>query len=189
MKNRQFEHIVWFHPKNFWMESPCMFNLSILHVWLNIFGLDHPVCSICPYFMCGDMKYWQLEHTGWFHPKVLNQTWSTDKLNIQGGSIQVLNQTWSSQYFMPSSKLLYWIILYVQLVSTSYLVHNFWMESPCMFNLFVLHVWIKTFRWNLPLCSMCKYFLSGKSDMKDWQVEPTGWFHPSTSFETDMKNW
>jgi hypothetical protein len=34
------------------------------------------------------MKNWQVEHTGWIHPKVFNQTWSTDKLNIQGGSIQ-----------------------------------------------------------------------------------------------------
>jgi hypothetical protein len=35
-----------------------------------------------------DMKYWQIEHAGRFHPKVLNQTWSTDKLNIQEDSIQ-----------------------------------------------------------------------------------------------------
>ena len=35
-----------------------------------------------------DIKYWQVEHTGWFNIKVLNQTWSTDKLNIQGDSIQ-----------------------------------------------------------------------------------------------------
>ena len=35
-----------------------------------------------------DMKYWQIEHAGRFYPKVLNQTWSTDKLNIQEDSIQ-----------------------------------------------------------------------------------------------------
>jgi hypothetical protein len=192
------------------------------------------------------MKYWQVEHKGWFHPNVLNQTstdklnkqedsiqkfgigqeeqtswtyrvtcifnlcssclvqnldgitvsvqlvwfktfewnlpvclicqyWSTDKLNIQGGSIQVLNQTWSTDklniqedsFWKFSTrevehtglKLLDGITLYVQIVCSSCLVQNFWIESPCMFNLFVLHVWFKTFRWNLPLCSICKYFL------------------------------
>jgi hypothetical protein len=63
------------------------------------------------------MKYWQVELTGWFIPKVLNHG----------------------------------ITLYVQLVSTSCLVQNFWNESPCKFNLSVLHVWFKTLiaRWLL----------------------------------------
>ena len=34
-----------------------------------------------------DMNNRQFEHTGWFHPKVLNQIWRTNKLNIQGDSI------------------------------------------------------------------------------------------------------
>ena len=33
-----------------------------------------------------DMKYWQIEHTGRFNPKLLNQTWSTDKLHIHSDS-------------------------------------------------------------------------------------------------------
>jgi hypothetical protein len=43
-----------------------------------------------------DIKYCQVEHTGWFYPNVLNQTWSTDKLNIQWIHPKVLNQTWST---------------------------------------------------------------------------------------------
>jgi D-serine dehydratase len=34
------------------------------------------------------MKYLQIEHTEWFNPEVLNQTWSIDKLNLQEDSIQ-----------------------------------------------------------------------------------------------------
>jgi hypothetical protein len=121
----------------FWMESPCMFKLSILHVWfktfgwnhpvnsncllhvwLKMFGLNHPVCSICQYFMSGSKL-------GWNHPVCL-----------------------ICQYFMSGSKLLDRIILYVQLVSTSYLVQNFWMESCCMFNLstscLVQQFWIES---------------------------------------------
>jgi hypothetical protein len=84
-----------------------------------------------------DMKYWQIEHTGWLNPKMLSQSWSTDKLNIQGDSI-----------IMSGSKHLDWITPYVELVSTSCLVENFWIESPCMFNLSVLHVWLKILDWN-----------------------------------------
>jgi uncharacterized membrane protein len=160
-------------------------------VWFKTFGWNLPVCSICQYFMSGsklglnlqhfltryevdklkiqgvsiqkfrtrheeqiiwtyrgipsksfeqDMKYWQLEHTGWFHPsfepdmknrqveytgwlhpKVLYQTLNTDKLNI------------------PS----------------------------CMFNLSVLHVWVKIFIWNHTVCSTCQYFMSG-SKLLEW---------------------
>ena len=117
--------------QKFWIESPCMFNLSVLHVWFKTFVLNHPVCSTC-------------------------------------------------LFFMSDSKLLDGIFLYVQCVSTSCLVQNFWMESPCMlnlavlnvwfntwmessciFNLSVLHVWFKTFGLNLPVCSICQYFMSG----------------------------
>ena len=109
----------WNHPvcstcpvQNFWMESSCMFNLSVLHVWFKTFILNRNVCSTC-------------------------------------------------QYFMSGLKLLDVITLYVQLVSTSCLVHNFWIEPPCMFNLSVLHVWLKTFGWIHPVCSTCQFFMPG----------------------------
>jgi hypothetical protein len=136
--------------ENFWMESPCIFKLSILHVWFTIFGLNHPVCSICQYFMSGSKL-------GWNHLVCL-----------------------ICQYFMSGSKLLDGITLYVQLVSTSYLVQNLWMESPCMFilstsyldqqfwiespcifNLSVLHACFKAFVLNHPVCSTCQYLMSG----------------------------
>jgi len=88
-------------PQNFSIEPPCMFNLSVFHVWFKKFGWNHPVCLICLYLMSG-------------------------------------------------SKLVDGITLYVQLVSTSYLVQNFWMESPCMFKLSVLHVWLKAFKMETP---------------------------------------
>ena len=118
---------VWFKT---WMETPCKFSLSVLHVWFKTFGWNHPVCSIC-------------------------------------------------QYFMSGSKHLDRITLYVQLGSTLCLIQNFWMESPCIFNLSVhvwfktwmetpckfslsvLHVWFKTFGLNYPVCLICKYFMSG----------------------------
>jgi hypothetical protein len=53
-----------------------------------------------------------------------------------------------------------WITLYVQFVSTSYLAQNFWMESPCMFKLSILHVLFKTFGWNPPVCSNYLFFMS-----------------------------
>jgi hypothetical protein len=108
-----------------------MFNLSVLHVWLKTFGLNHPVCSICQFFMSGSKL-------GWNHPVCL-----------------------ICQYFMSGLKLLDGITLYVQLVSTSYLVQKFWIESPCMFNLSVFHVWFKTFVLNHPVCSTCQFLMSG----------------------------
>jgi hypothetical protein len=159
------EHLIW-------MESPCMFNLSVLHIW------------------------W------WFNIKVLNQTWSTDKLNIQGDSIQkfwtrhevltswtyrvIHSKSSICQYFMSGSKLLYWITL---------------------FNLSVLYVWFKTFGCNHPVCSTCQYFMSGSKpcwtyrvfpsksfepDMKNRQFEHTGWFHPKVfnqTWSTDKYFW
>jgi hypothetical protein len=62
---------------------------------------------------------------------------------------------------MSGLKLLDGITLYVQLVSTSYLVQKFWIESPCMFNLSVFHIWFKTFVLNHPVCSTCQYLMSG----------------------------
>ena len=76
------------------------------------------------------------------------------------------------QYFMSGWKLLDGFTLYVQLVSSSCLVQNFWMESPCMFKLsgsklldgitlYVQIVWFKTFGWNHPVCSNFLFFMSG----------------------------
>jgi hypothetical protein len=108
IKYLQIEHTEWFNPEvlnqtwsidklmespyvqivcssclvqNFWMETPCMFSLSTSYL-VQQFWIELP-CMFEP-----DMKYWQIEHTGRFNPKVLNQTWRTDKLNIQGDSIQ-----------------------------------------------------------------------------------------------------
>jgi hypothetical protein len=94
-----------------------------------------------------DMMYWQVEHKGWFHPNVLNQTWSTDKLNMQGDSI-------ICQYFMSGS--------------------NFCIESSCMFNLSVFNVWYKTFGWNHSVCSTCLFFMSD-SKLLDWIL--TSWIY------------
>jgi hypothetical protein len=79
-----------------------MFNLSDIH-WFH------------PSFEPG-MKNKQVEYTGWFHLKVLNQTWSTDKLNIQGDYIQ---RFWRTRTFNLDG-----ITLYIQLVCSSYLVQN-----------------------------------------------------------------
>jgi hypothetical protein len=143
---------VWFKT---WMESPCMFNLFGSKLLDGIFLYVQFV------------SYWQIEHAGRFYSKVLNQTWSTDKLNIQEDSIQK-----------------FWI----RHEGTSCLVQNFWIESPCMFNLSVLHVWFKTFGWNHPLCSTCQYFMSG-SKLLEWVL--TNWTYkkiPSKSFEPNKLN-
>jgi hypothetical protein len=123
-----------------------MFNLSVLHVWFKTFGWNHPVCSICQYFMSGSKR---------------------------SDGITLYVQT--CQYFMCGSKLLDGITLYIQLVCSSCLVQNLdgitvyvqlvlfkiWMESPCMFKLSILHVWLKNFGWNHPVCSNCLFFMSG----------------------------
>ena len=114
MKNRQVEYTGWFHPKvlnqtwntdklniqgdsiqNFWTKYEVLtswtyrvipsksFKPDMKYWQIKHTGWFHP--SFEP-----DMKNWQIEHTGWFNPKVLSQTWSTDKLNIQGYSIQKL---------------------------------------------------------------------------------------------------
>jgi sensor histidine kinase YesM len=146
-----------------WIESPFMFNLSVLHVWFKIFRWNHPVYSTCLFFI----QTWSTDKLNIQGDSihVLNQTWNTDKLNIQGGSIQkfwtrhevltswtyrvihVWLKTWMESpcmFFMSGSKRLGVIFLYVQFVSTSCLAQNFWIEPPCMFNLSVFHVWFKT---------------------------------------------
>ena len=89
------------------------------------------------------------------------------------------------QYFKSGSQLLDGITLYVQLISTSCVAQNFWIEPPCMFNLSVFHVWIKiwmetpcmfnlsvldvclkTCGWNHPVCSTCLFFMSGSKLLK-----------------------
>jgi hypothetical protein len=118
MKNWQIKHTGWFNPillNQTWnTENTGWFNPKVLNkTWsidkLNIqgdsiqkFWTRHEVLTSWTYGVIQsksfgpDMKYLQIEHKGRFHLKVLNQTWRTDKLNIQGDSIQVLNQTWST---------------------------------------------------------------------------------------------
>ena len=155
------------------MESSCKFNLSILHVWFKTFGLNHPVCSICKYLMSGStlldgitlyihlisssclfQNFWMdgitlyvqivcssclVQNFGWKHPVcstcLLHAWFNIFRLNHPVCLI--------CQYFMSGSKLLDGITLYIQLVCSSCVVQNFWMESPCIFNLSVLHVWFK----------------------------------------------
>ena len=126
---------------NFWIESSCMFNLSVL-VWFKTFGWNHPLCSTCQYFMSGSKL---LDGITLYIQLVWFKTWmeSPCMFNLSG------------------SKLSDWINLYVQFVSTSYLAQNFWMESPCMFKLSILHVLFKTFGWNHPVCSNYLFFMSG----------------------------
>jgi hypothetical protein len=136
------------------------------------------------------MKYWQIKHTGWFNPKFLNQIWSTNKLNIQGdcsicqyfmsGSKLGLNHPVCSicQYFISGSKLLDGITLYVQVVNTSCLVQNFWMESPCMFKLSVLHVLFKIFGWKHPILNQT--WSTDKLSIQDDSIQ-----HFLTRYEVD----
>ena len=86
---------------NFCIESSCMFNLSVFNVWYKTFGWNHSVCSTC-------------------------------------------------LFFMSDSKLLDWIFLNVQFVSTSCLVQN--LDG---ITLYVQLVRFKTFGWNLLVCSIC----------------------------------
>jgi hypothetical protein len=147
--------------QNVWMESPFMFNLSVLHVWFKTFGWNRPLYSTClVQNLDGITVYVQLV---WFKTFGLNQPVCS-----------------ICQYFISGSKLLDGIALYVQIIcssclvqnfwmetpcmfslSTWYLVQKFWIESPCMFNLSVLHVWFKTFGWNHHVYWTCLFFMSG----------------------------
>jgi hypothetical protein len=197
--------------QNFWIESPCMFNLSVLHVWFKTFILNHPVCSTCQYLMSGTklldvitlyvqlvsmsclvqnldgitlyVQLVQFKTFGWnlLVCSICQYFMSGSNFCIESScmfNLSVFNVWYKTfgwnhsvcstcLFFMSDSKLLDWIFLNVQFVSTSCLVQNFWMESPCMFNLSVLHVWFKTFGWNHPLCSTCQYFMSG-SKLLEW---------------------
>jgi hypothetical protein len=188
---------------NFWIESSCLFNLSVL-VWFKTFGWNHPLCSTCQYFMSGSKLldgitlYIQLVCSSclvqnldgitvyvqlvWFKTFGWNLPVCSVCQYFMPGSKLGLNHPVCSicQYFISGSKLLDGITLYVQVVKTSCLVQNFWMESPCMFKLSVLHVLFKTFGWkhpvssacllhiwlknvglNHPVCLICQYFMSG----------------------------
>jgi hypothetical protein len=167
ISSRQAEHTGCFHPKvlnQTWRTD----NLNIQGDSIQKFWTRHEVLTTWTYRAIPsksfepDMKYWQIEHTGWFnpkvlnqtswtytvipskfwtrqveykgrfHPKVLNQTWSTDKLNIKGDSIQ-----------------------------------TFWTRQ-------VLTNW--TYR-KIQSKSL-------ESDKKNKQVEHTGWFDPKVLYQT-----
>jgi hypothetical protein len=61
-------------------------------------------------------------------------------------------------FSLSGSKLLDGIFLYVQLVCSSYLVQN--LDG---ITLYVQLVQFKTFGWNLLVCSICQYFMSGSN--------------------------
>jgi hypothetical protein len=171
--------------QNVWMESPFMFNLSVLHVWFKTFRWNHPVYSTCLFFMSGSKLGWnhrvcstslvenfQKESSCMFNLSVLHvwfKTWIEPPCMFNLSVLHVWFKTFgwnhpvcsSCQYFMSGLKLLDGITLYVQIVCSSCLVQNFWMETPCMFKLSILHVWFKTFRLNHTICSTCQYFKSG----------------------------
>ena len=153
------EHLIW-------MESPCIFNLSVLHIWFKTW-MESP-CMFNLYgskLLDGIFLYVQFVSTSclgqnfyieshcMFNLSVLYVWFKTFECNHPVCS--------TCQYFMSGSKPLDVITLYVQLVSTSCLVQNFWIEPPCMFNLSVLHVWLKTFGWIHPVCSTCQFFMPG----------------------------
>jgi hypothetical protein len=130
---------VWF--KTFgWKHPVC--STCLLHVWFNIFRLNHPVCLICQYYeeqttwtyRVIPSKFWtrQVEHTRWLHqsfePYMKNR--QVEYRNTL--YVQLVYLISGCQYFMSGSKSLDGITLYVQIVCSSCLVQNFWMETPCM---------------------------------------------------------
>ena len=170
IKYCQVEHTGWFYP-NVLNQTWSTDKLNIQGDSIQMFWTRHEVLTSWTYRVNPsksfepDMKYWQIKHTGWFHPKVFNQTWRTDNLNIQGDSIQscepdmkyrqikhtgwfhpkVLNQTWNTDK------------LNIQGGS----IQKFWSRHE------VLTSW--TYRL-IPSKSF-------EPDMKYWQVEHTVWFN------------
>jgi hypothetical protein len=127
--------------QNFYIESHCMFNLSVLYVWFKTFGCNHPLCSTCQFFMSGSKPldvitlYVQLVSTSCLvqNPKVLNRTSWTYRVIPSKFWTRYEEQT-SWIYRVIPSKLNVLVLniaekftLYVQLVSTSCLVQNLWM--------------------------------------------------------------
>ena len=145
------------------------------------------------------MKYWQVEHTGWLHPKVLNQTWSTDKLNIQGDYIQnfwtrhkvLTSWTYSViQYksFEPDMK--YWQIEHTRRFHPKVLNRKSWTYRVIPSKFWTRHEeqtsWIyrvipsKFWTRHEVLTSWTYRVITSTSfvpDIKYWQVEHTGWFN------------
>ena len=117
-----------------------------------------------------DIKYWQVEHTGWFNIKVLNQTWSTDKLNIQGDSIQ---KFWTRHEVLTS-----WTYRVIHSKSFEPDMKYWQVEYTVWFNIKILTQTWSTDKLNIQEDSIQKFWTE--------KVEHTGWFHPS--FEPDMKN-
>ena len=146
-----------------------MFNLSVLHVWFKILdGITLYVQLISTSFSCSNLldgitlyvqiicysylvQIFSIESHSMFNFSVLHFWFKTFLWNLPVCSI--------CQYFMSGSKLWDGITLYGQVVNTSCLVRNFWMESPCMFTLSVLHVRFKTFGWKHPICSACLFHI------------------------------
>jgi hypothetical protein len=131
--------------QNLWMESPCMFNLSVLHVWFKTFRWIHPVCSTCQFFMSGSKfldgitLYVQI-----FYSSCLVQNFWIETPCIFSFSSSCLVQN----LWIESPGMFNLSVLHVWL--------KIWMELPCIFNLSVLHVWFKT--W---MESPCMFFMSG----------------------------
>jgi hypothetical protein len=140
------------------------------------------------------MKNRQFEHIVWFHPKVLNQTWSTDKLSIQGYSMQVLNHTWNTDKLNiqggPIQKC--WARHEVLISWTYRLMPSKSFELDMKNRQFEYTGWFNPKFWTRHevLTTWTYRVIPSKSfepDMKYWQIEHTGWFNPS--FEPDMKYW
>ena len=150
--------------QKFAIESPCMFNLSVLHVWFKTFVLNHPVCSTCQYMsgsksLDGITLYVQLVCSSFLIPNFWIESSCMFNLSVlvwfkRFGWNHPLFST--SQYFMSGSKHLDGITLYIQLICSSFLVQNL-----VGITVYVYLLWLKTFGWNLPTCSICQYFMSG----------------------------
>jgi hypothetical protein len=173
--SRQVEHTGYFHPKvlnQTWRTD----NLNIQGDSIQKFWTRHEELTSWTYRVNPsksfqpDMKYWQIKHTGWFNSKVMNQTWSTDKLNIQGDYIQ---RFWTRHEVLTS-----WTYRVITSKSFKPDIKYWQVEHTLRFNIKVLNQTWSTDKLNIQEDSIQKFWTG--------QVEHTGWFHPS--FEPDMKN-
>jgi hypothetical protein len=125
-----------------------------------------------------DMKYWQIKHTGWINPSFEPDMKYWQIEHTGRFLLKVFNQrSWT--YTVDG------ITLYVQIVCSSCLVQNFWMETPCMFSLstsyLVEQFWMRSWTYTV-------------IPSKFWtrHEKQTSWIYrviPSKSFEPDMKYW
>jgi hypothetical protein len=130
--NRQAEHTGCFHPK-VPVYSTCLFFMSGSKL-----GWNHRVCSTCL------VQQFRMESFCMFNLNSIQNCWTRyeiDKLNIQGVSIQ--------KFWTRHEEQTIW--------TYGDSIQKFWTRHEVLTN----WTWFKTFRWNLPLCLMCKYFLSG----------------------------